>query len=354
MQRTKQQPLRVPSIEETLRHPAYPGALFPLEPTATGAVPVGQHGGKSVELVWEIHGNGPNKLMFIAGWVMSMKTWQYQTLYFGHERSDKYSVLVFDNRGHRRSDKPFMRYTTAMMAQDAVAVLDGVGWTQSRSVHVVGLSLGGMIAQELACAVPDRVKSLALVNTTAGVLGSELALKEVWLILGILMPGREQQQINRLINAAYPHEWQGAPDFHAELWPSNSQRVPQGKAIANGDHTFESNFQRAQAFEISVRRNSKCRKLRGRMSQLAATISHRKSCAQLCAMADSVGRGRIAVIYGSEDPVIPASHAEHLIRAIRPADGVMVKGASHSLIIERALWFNQLLESKVEEYNKLV
>lgn len=47
------------------------------------------------------------------------------------------------------SDKPLLRYTTSEMARDVIELLDHVGWTEDRSVHVVGISMGGMISQEL-------------------------------------------------------------------------------------------------------------------------------------------------------------------------------------------------------------
>jgi len=78
-----------------------------------------------------------------------LKTWQRQIKDFGHTEGDKYSCLVFDNRGMGESDKPVMRYSTSEMAKDVVELLDYVGWVEERSVHVVGISMGGMIAQEL-------------------------------------------------------------------------------------------------------------------------------------------------------------------------------------------------------------
>ena len=75
--------------------------------------------------------------------------WQRYTKAFGHERSSKYSCLVFDNRGMGESDKPSMRYSTSEMAKDTLDLLDSIGWTAQRQLHVIGISMGGMIAQEL-------------------------------------------------------------------------------------------------------------------------------------------------------------------------------------------------------------
>ena len=75
--------------------------------------------------------------------------WQRQTKDFGHLQGDRYSCLVFDNRGIGRSDAPLLRYSTSEMARDVIELLDHVGWTGPRRVHVVGTSMGGMISQEL-------------------------------------------------------------------------------------------------------------------------------------------------------------------------------------------------------------
>lgn len=81
--------------------------------------------------------------------------WQRQTKDFGHgqntnrDQSTKYSCLIFDNRGIGKSDKPLARYSTSEMAKDTLELIDHVGWTSERQLHVIGVSMGGMIAQEL-------------------------------------------------------------------------------------------------------------------------------------------------------------------------------------------------------------
>ena len=75
--------------------------------------------------------------------------WQRQTKDFGHDQASKYTCLILDNRGMGESDKPAMRYSTSKMAKDTLELLDHVEWNKKREVHVVGISMGGMIAQEL-------------------------------------------------------------------------------------------------------------------------------------------------------------------------------------------------------------
>jgi pimeloyl-ACP methyl ester carboxylesterase len=76
-----------------------------------------------------------------------------------------FTVVAFDNRGVGRSGRPTGPYTVTQMADDAVAVLDAAGIEHA---HVYGISLGGMIAQEIALRHPDRADALVLGATTPG------------------------------------------------------------------------------------------------------------------------------------------------------------------------------------------
>ncbi|HEX6896815.1 MAG TPA: alpha/beta fold hydrolase [Bryobacteraceae bacterium] len=79
--------------------------------------------------------------------------------------SKTYRTIVIDNRGVGRSDMPPGPYPIGTMAADALAVLDAAGVD---SAHVYGISMGGMIAQELTLQHPERVRSLILGCTSAG------------------------------------------------------------------------------------------------------------------------------------------------------------------------------------------
>ena len=77
----------------------------------------------------------------------------------------RYRTIVMDNRGVGRSDVPAGPYPIALMADDALAVLNAAGVERA---HIFGISMGGMIAQEFALQYPGRVRSLILGCTAAG------------------------------------------------------------------------------------------------------------------------------------------------------------------------------------------
>ncbi|HVM07277.1 MAG TPA: alpha/beta fold hydrolase [Acidimicrobiales bacterium] len=81
------------------------------------------------------------------------------------ELATRYRVIRFDNRGTGRTGVPPGPYTVELMADDAIAVLDAAGVERA---HVIGASMGGLIAQQVVATHPERVASLGLVCTGAG------------------------------------------------------------------------------------------------------------------------------------------------------------------------------------------
>jgi pimeloyl-ACP methyl ester carboxylesterase len=113
-----------------------------------------------VRIAWEEHGDGP-PLLLIQG--LGYGRWSWAPVV--PALAERYRVLWFDNRGIGDSDKPDGPYTAKLMAGDALQVLDEAGVERA---HVLGASLGGMIAQEVAAGAPERVDKLVLCCTTPG------------------------------------------------------------------------------------------------------------------------------------------------------------------------------------------
>src|SRR5688500_1132725 len=107
-----------------------------------------------VKIYWEEEGSG-EPLLLIMGLGYSLEMWHRVRPLL----TERFRVIAFDNRGVGRSDVPEPGYSIPDMAADAVAVLDAAG---VESAHVLGVSMGGYIAQALTAEYPDRVKSLVL------------------------------------------------------------------------------------------------------------------------------------------------------------------------------------------------
>ncbi|KAM6555539.1 hypothetical protein CsatB_002558 [Cannabis sativa] len=141
-----------------------------------------------VKIFYRTYGHGPTKVLLIIGLAGTHESWGPQIRGLtgtetpndddespagdcsDNEASfggDGIEVCAFDNRGMGRSSVPTKKseYTTKIMAKDAIALLDHLGWTK---VHVFGHSMGAMISTKLAAMVPERVLSLALLNVTGG------------------------------------------------------------------------------------------------------------------------------------------------------------------------------------------
>lgn len=106
---------------------------------------------------YESQGDGP-ALLFLHGIGSSTADWAEQI----REFSKNYRALALDLRGHGESDKPPGPYSMALFAADAAAVLRAL---DIRTAHVVGLSLGGCVAFQMAVDFPELVQSLVVVNS---------------------------------------------------------------------------------------------------------------------------------------------------------------------------------------------
>lgn len=110
-----------------------------------------------IQMHYQVTGQG-QPLVFIHGLGSSGRDWEFQVDHFYLD----YQVVVFDVRGHGQSEKPPGPYSIPRFAQDTAALLRALDLGPA---HVVGISMGGMIAFQLALEAPELVRSLAIVNS---------------------------------------------------------------------------------------------------------------------------------------------------------------------------------------------
>lgn len=112
-----------------------------------------------ININYRIEGQG-EPLVMIQGIGADRTAWRFHTPTF----KKHYRVVTFDNRGVGKSDKPTGPYSTKMMADDTVGLMNHL---DIEKAHILGVSMGGLIAQELAINYPERVLRLVLISTFA-------------------------------------------------------------------------------------------------------------------------------------------------------------------------------------------
>ncbi len=114
-----------------------------------------------IAINYEIHGDG-FPLLMIPGVSICLKVWDKSLI---DELSKRFKVILFDNRGSGQTDIPEGEYTIKMMADDTIGLMDALNIERA---HIMGFSMGGMIAQELALSYPHRVERLILWGAACG------------------------------------------------------------------------------------------------------------------------------------------------------------------------------------------
>ena len=160
----------------------------------------------SLSINYQIFGSGP-RVLFFNGSGGSIEGSQLLINAF----AKTCQVLVHDQRGLGKTSVPKGPYTMADYANDAAALLDHVGWQTS---NIIGLSFGGMVAQEFAVTFPDRIQRLVLMCTSAGgIAGSSYPLHQ----LAQLPTDERNKALRMLTDTRFTDEWLASHPLDAEI-----------------------------------------------------------------------------------------------------------------------------------------
>ena len=151
-------------------------------------------------MAFDVAGESGSPVLLIMGYCVPGHAWRLQA----PTLSKYHRVAWFDNRGVGGSRSPKGPWSMADLAGDASSLLDHLGWDKA---HVVGVSMGGMIAQHLALADPSRLLSLTLIATHAGGLRAlRPSLRGAWRLLGTAV-GSTGQRLRSLERLLFPEEF---------------------------------------------------------------------------------------------------------------------------------------------------
>ncbi|KAH7135552.1 Alpha/Beta hydrolase protein [Dendryphion nanum] len=290
--------------DELVKHPEYSHLIWDLKPAQRGKIAVAKSRGGPIDIAYEIHGHGDHRLVWIMGLGGMKYAWQRQTKDFAHSKADQYSSLVLDNRGIGESDKPLRRYSTSEMAKDVLEVLDQVGWTGKRQLNVIGISMGGMIAQELAALDPSRINTLTLVSTASEIFNTSGFIENLRNRANFFIPKPLEKQIEGVKHNLYSDSYLVAPDTLEAVVSS-----------------FPTNGDRFAANEVWKREHPELFQKSTFILQLIAAGWHYKAPGDLLAMAEKVGKRRILVIHGAKDRMITFPHGVVLWRGLEKGEG---------------------------------
>ncbi len=281
-----------------------------------------------INIYYEIHGEG-EPLLLVEGLGYSKWMWFKQIPDFSRE----YKVIVFDNRGVGNTDNPDTEYTIETMADDAAGLLKAL---KIESAHLLGISMGGFIAQEIALKYPNMVKSLVLGSTSFS--GRDIMHKGSNSLLSAFV------ELWGIMPAMLEFGGKGASPMINSFGISPEKKIRYGLSLA-----FTPEYLNTHAEEIDrivELRLANPQPLYAWKRQLLAGMKFDAT--------DRVYQIKVPtlVVTGSEDRVVPPESSKRLSEIIPNSRFVEIEGTGHLPFIEKAEEFNKIVLGFLQESSK--
>jgi pimeloyl-ACP methyl ester carboxylesterase len=256
-------------------------------------------------LAYRVQGDGP-PVVFIQGVGLHGDGWEPQVAGL----AERFRCLTFDNRGMASSQPLVGRLSVERMAEDVLALLDAQGWDDA---HIVGHSLGGLVAQHLSLTARPRVRSLALLCTSSK--GSHLTrISGPILTLGLVTYlGTRRMKRHAFLNLVLPPSHLRAHDrdeLAALLAPVF------GHDLADTPPVVDAQLGALRAYDATPR-----------LAELAGLDT--------------------LVVSAEHDPIAPPRFARALAERIPGARHVEIADAAHGVTVQRADEVNALLQGQL-------
>ncbi len=252
----------------------------------------------SVHIYYEVHGRGPD-LLFVSGLGGGTWSWYGQVPFF----KDRYRTIVFDNRGAGRSSMPPGPYRMEDFAADTLALLDHLGVERC---FMVGLSMGGMIAQETALTAPHRFSAMVLGCTHCG--GARKISPSADIIARFV--DNAGLSLEEIVTKNLPFFFSRDAFLHRRDAVEEYRRVQIGVPL-QPEHAFSAQLAAIQSFDAA-----------DRLKTLSVPT---------------------LVITGTEDVLVPPANAHVLAELLPDAALVELEGAGHAIHAECRDTLNELI-----------
>jgi len=171
-----------------------------------------------VDICYQVIGSG-DPLVMIMGLTANMDWWDPELL---DQLSSRYRLLLFDNRGAGRTAAPEGEFSIGQLANDTAGLMEAVGFDHA---NVLGISMGGMIAQELVLNHPEKVDRLVLCATFCGGEKTVYADREV-LMKMVDRSGTPEQQVRKTMTLLFPEHWLGEHEEYFQEFFSRYSIAP--------------------------------------------------------------------------------------------------------------------------------
>jgi len=259
-----------------------------------------------IKIYYEVYGKSTGlPILLINGLGGTCNDWGHLTNILSKDKK----VIVYDNRGAGRTDKPTPPYSMDMLVRDALGLLDCL---EIRSCTVVGISMGGMIAQHLALKYPDRIRKLVLGCTTCNFTTLVCKSPQVFSWLVSWMQPFPQRQDERKAMIENRLRFLFSPSFLA----------------AHPKEFMEFVSKKSQTTQPIV----------GFVGQLAAVMEH-NLCNQLSEILSPT-----LVLHGTEDKLIPLEEGVKIAERIDRAQLITLEDCGHLLFLEHPHQVAHLLD----------
>jgi pimeloyl-ACP methyl ester carboxylesterase len=257
-----------------------------------------------ITIYYKVHGTG-YPFILIRGLSSSLDSWPSYSI---EQFLKLFKIILFDNRGAGRTSIPEGKYSSKLMANDTIGLMDALN---IKNVYLLGYSMGGCIAQEIAINYPNRVSKLILASSWCGPSH------------GIVTPVPEENPFPKMLPLIREGQFEKMARILTNALFSEEYKKKNPQMIENVVKNYIAHPPSAKGFE-------------GQIAYVETFDSYERL---------SEINIPTLILHGSEDKILPVENAKILAENIPSAEMFLFENAGHGVVIqEQELWTQKVIE----------